>query len=298
MNAGSGGDTLNAGTGLDTMVGGTGNDTFNLYSYNLYIATKPLAGTSVTGGGGNDVLIAPRDITAFTINNVQTVQAMSDSLYLTNAQFTGFTNFTNGYGLPISLDAMTAGTYDLSGKTLTGSYNTSAFNMSAAFVNAAITLIGNNQNGQVLTGGSGTTVLTAGNGAADQLVGGSGATTMTAGSGAGDILTAGTGATTMNAGSGGDTLNDGTGVDIMNGGAGNDTFTIWNATAGGSVNGGGGSDKIAVYVSNITGLTITGVSTLDVMNGSVTLANAQFSAFANLISGTGLPRGRLIYLCC
>jgi hypothetical protein len=76
------------------------------------------------------------------------------------------------------LEATSAGTYDLSGKTLTGN----TFYLDASLTDADVTLIGSDQDNQILIGGAGNDTLAAGAGNNDVLNGGSGYTTYQFGS--------------------------------------------------------------------------------------------------------------------
>lgn len=286
LNAGAGGTRFYDGTGIDIMNGGSGDDTFNV--------SHAKAGSTITGGGGSDTLhVGLADITGFNISGVDTLDAGS-YLKLTLAQFSAFTTLKNGTsGSSVyrsTLKVADEGTFDLTTKSVTG-----IFDLDASASSANMTLIGNDQDNQILKGGSGTCVLTAGDGDGVKLYGGSGTTTMTAGSGVGDHLYAGSGATTMNAGSGGNFLHDGSGVDIMNGGTGDDTFYIAYAKAGSTVTGGGGSDTLYVTASDITGLSVSGVGTLDERSSSLKLTNTQFSGFSALISNVATGSGRTLY---
>jgi hypothetical protein len=76
--------------------------------------------------------------------------------------------------------------------------DTETYDLNASASTGAVTLIGNNQDGQTLTAGSDTDSLIVGNGA-------------------------------------GDTLTDGVGVDTLTGGTSGDIFDIFNGTAGSTV---------------------------------------------------------------
>ncbi len=176
---GSGNDTVYTNGGLDTIVGGTGNDT---YVINLPTSPSLVTGTSITGGGGNDTLnIATGlayDISVATITGVQTLVDNAAALTLNAAELDQFTSLSNPFGSLgfATLLASTAGTYSLATQTASGN-----FDLSALFTSANVTLIGNNQNDQVLIAGSGTDTLEAGSGTGDVLIGGTGITTFIVG---------------------------------------------------------------------------------------------------------------------
>jgi Ca2+-binding RTX toxin-like protein len=189
--AGSADTTLTSGTGVDTLTGGNGNDTFAL-------SFDSPTGTTITGGGGTNILqTAVADLSQMNISGVQTLDMENNgSVALTASQLAGFSTIINEnavYG-PMAVEATTAGTYDLTGKTLTGTINLDASNTSAN-----VTLIGNDQGGLILTAGGGNDTLDAGAGN-DMLNGGAGYTTYNIGASFGQdtVNAAAGGATTAN----------------------------------------------------------------------------------------------------
>jgi Ca2+-binding RTX toxin-like protein len=256
LTAGSGTDTLIAGNGNNaTLTDGAGVDTLTGGTGNdTFAINHGTAGTTITGGGGNDVLDVAwyvSDIAGMTVSGVQTLD-VNGNLALTHAQFDGFSSI-NGYnwgGTNDTLQVADAGTYDLTTKTYPAGGPT--FSLDATTSTGAVTLIGNGQDNQNLTAGSGNDTLIAGNG--------------------------------NNA-----TLTDGAGVDTLIGGTGNDTFYLYNGTAGDTITGGGGNDTLYLWqsVGDITGMTISGIQTLDLNGGGVTLTNAQFDEFTSLDGGNG-----------
>ncbi len=231
-------------------------------NYNLgdvTFMTDTAGGIAQGVAGYNNIL----EVTSFftnlpqlVFNDIQTLQADANAT-LTASEFDSFSNLTAGGSR--TLTASGAGTFDLSGKTATA-----IFSLSANGDSSNVTLIGDNQNGETLTGGTGTDTLEAGNGT-------------------GDILIASTGATTMTGGSGGDTFDTGSGVDTITGGSGNDTFNVGTTGSGGSIDGGAGTDTVSTG-ANISGLTISNVETLNVL-GSTTLTASEFNGFST-ITGT------------
>lgn len=147
--------TLTDGTGIDALIGNSGNDTF--------VINHATAGSSVSGGGGNDTLVAHvEDLSQISIGSVQTLQTSNLAhLSLTSGQFGGFDSIivNSSNSSPLDIFATTAGIYDLSGKSVSGTVN-----LDASSSLADVTLIGNDQDGQILTGGGGHDILVAGNG--------------------------------------------------------------------------------------------------------------------------------------
>jgi hypothetical protein len=175
---GGGTDTIYVNS-LDTVIGGSGNDTF--------VVNAPLlATTSISGGSGTNILTVNgdaleaygNDISQATITDVPTLYDDALLLGLTASQLASFTTLQNATGTTVaeSIAADTAGTYSLAAETVTGS-----FNLIAAPGTFNVTLVGNNQNNQYITGGAGTDTLQAGSGTGDVLIGGTGTTTFVIG---------------------------------------------------------------------------------------------------------------------
>ncbi|MGC4087286.1 MAG: hypothetical protein QM756_05140 [Polyangiaceae bacterium] len=185
---GDGTDTVVAGFG-NTIYGGDGNDTYYVNIANqiyggtgndLFVANLPFDQyTVIDGGGGANSLYVnnyaawgtANDISLADISNVTTLTDNALNLSMTADQLAGFSTLTNTTGTFITetLIASSAGTFSLAGKTVNGS-----FNLSGGLATGNVTLIGSNQNNQVLTGGLGTTTLQAGNGSNDTLIAGLG----------------------------------------------------------------------------------------------------------------------------
>jgi RTX calcium-binding nonapeptide repeat (4 copies) len=237
--------------GVDQIYGGTGDDTIDDNG-------AVDAGTIIDGGAGDNTLNLDTgtDISQAIVSNIQTL-VLNGTAAMTADQFSGFTSLTDDSGTG-TVYAAGAGTYDLSSKTVTGS-----FYLNASATSDDVTLIGDDESSQHLIGGSGTDTLEAGSGSAD-------------------VLTAGSGSTTLTAGSGGDTLNDGPGVDTLTGGTGNDLFNISYATSGTTVNGGSGTDTLAAYCSDISAMSISGVEKLQLDDGTLKLTATQFGNFSTL----------------
>jgi hypothetical protein len=139
----------------------------------------------------------------------------------------------------------------------------------------------------VVDGSSGNNILATGNGNGDELSAEdtSGTNTLTAGTGTGDILSAlgSTGDNTLNASSGGDYLYAGNGADTLNGGTGNDQFYLTSNTTGADITGGGGTNALIVDgATDITGVTISGVTELADTSSTLQLTGSQFDDFTTL----------------
>jgi hypothetical protein len=164
---GSGGDDfLLIGTGTYTVQGGTGNDAFYLYG-------SAGAGTSITGGGGSDILYLTSDINIsdMSISGVQTLEGQY--VTLTADQFDEFGTIGTG-GLPFAglIDASTGGVYNLATESA-GAYDMTALS------NDGTTLIGDDADGETLTASAfGNDMLQAGSGTGDTLVAGGGVDTL------------------------------------------------------------------------------------------------------------------------
>ncbi len=309
---GLGGATIDAYTGPSnigvynvTVYGNAGNNTINaapLGAYKIYGGTGNdtvtdrgtlAAGTIIDGGAGTNLLNLDYgvgvDITRAAISNFQTLILNTTSTAMTRAQFGSFANMTGtagGFGGEI--DVADAGTYDLHTINTTGHIN-----LSASGTTANITLIGNDTNDQVLTGGSGVGAIIGGNGANNIYNGGTGTTSITAGNGAGDILYAASASTILNGGSGGDTLNgyaSSTVAGKIYGGAGNDTIVDYGTLAAGTIiDGGTGVNTLNLNIgvsADISQATISNIQNLTLNALGTTMTAQQYNAFTN-ISGTG-----------
>ncbi|WP_263351356.1 beta strand repeat-containing protein [Acidicapsa acidisoli] len=257
--AGSGDNTLVGGSGSDTFYDGAGVDTFEGGSgTNTFVIENGTSGTSVTGGTGSNTLqvdSSVTDISGMTVSGVQTLYIGGYSITVTAEELAGFTTIDAG---GVTMYASDTGTYDLSSVDVV-----STLNLSAADTSANVTLIGNDQDGQTLIGGSGTD-------------------TLEAGGGAGDYLYAGSGTNTLIGGSGSDTLVDGAGVDTLEGGSGTNDFVIYNGTSGTAVTGSGSDNTLDAHTDDLTGLTISDVQTLNVDASHLFLTSGELSGFSTL----------------
>jgi Ca2+-binding RTX toxin-like protein len=267
LDAGNGtGDELVAGEGVDALNGGSGGD--------LFEADNGLAsGSSITGEGTGNTLQANGDISGATISDVQTLDIEpasgggEGSVTLTASQLAGFStiNADGGY----TIIAAGGGTYDVSGDTVPY-----AFDLDADATDDTA-LIGNGTDDQTLSA-----------------TGSSGNDTLTAGSGYADILDASgsTGNDTLIGGSNFDIMYSGNGVDTMKGGTGVDDFILAAGVAAGTTITGGtgtGSNEVDTYASDLTGVGIANVQTLDDECSSLTLTASQFSEFSALVNASG-----------
>jgi Ca2+-binding RTX toxin-like protein len=151
------------------------------------------------------------DIGGISVSGIHTLD-LGYYLSLTSTEFSGFSAIDAVDGsATLALD--TAGTYNLGSATVTGSVN-----LSAAYASGSVTIIGNNQANQTLTGGGYTD-------------------TLQAGAGSGDVLDAGLGNTTLTAGTGNDTLTGGGGTNTYEFGSSFGTDAISDAGAGTSQSG-------------------------------------------------------------
>ncbi len=214
-------------------------------------------------------LSANGDISRDTISGIQVLQ--TNGVQLTEAQFNGFDTIT-GSG---TITAATGGTFSLAGKTNGG------FNLTAGAWSGT-TLIGNDAAGEVLRA----SLL------GDDL--------LIAGDGAGDKLVAGDGNDTLIGGNGGDLFYDGPGTAVMIGGTGNDIFYAGYAIAGTTITGGGGNDTLCVgadatrQVWDISDLTFSGITTLQVQMPVLKLTADQLAAVSNIVSTSSYTWAELV----
>jgi hypothetical protein len=160
-----------------------------------------------------------------------------------------------------TIDAASAGAYSLAGKS------TASITLTAVS-NAGTALIGDNANGEILNASA------------------SGNDTLEAGNGAGDVLIAGTGVDTIIGGTGGDTFE-------LLGGFGNPG----GLAAGSSIQGNGSGNVLDAF-GDLSGVTISGVQTLDITNlgvlpglgagYAISLNAAAMSGFSTIIGSEGV----------
>ena len=172
ISTGDSSDTINAGKGVDTVSAGAGND-------KIIINDESFVQDSIDGGEGTDTLQifgGAVDLSEATLTSIESIEANSTSLALTQAQYTAYSSILSGSaGLILKVDG--AGIKYVS-------------DLPAGFVGIqgdenANQLVGSD-NADILAGGAGSDTLTGGDGA-DTLVAGEGVDTLSGGLGA-DIL--------------------------------------------------------------------------------------------------------------
>lgn len=249
----SGGVTLNAGAAYGAnLIGGSGNDTFVVNAGGFM--------NSVDGGTGDDTLVINSNASVFSINGIENLQLKDGASFsLSLDAFNDLDSIqATGSSTQATVYASEAGTYDLSGKSLSGTIN-----LSAAISSANVTLIGSDQNGQHLTGGSGNDTLYAGTG--NNVV--------------------------LQAGSGNTVLHDGTGSDSLFGGSGNDTFAIDHAAAGSVVSGSTGNDTVLDTTGDLSAISISGVEGIVTLSANLKVNAAEISSTSLSAIQTIAPGG-------
>jgi Ca2+-binding RTX toxin-like protein len=197
------------------------------------------------------------DLAQDSISGIDVLE-MSGAVRMTADEFYSFGTIENAYpGLTDTIVAATPGTYSLAAGNIHGSFNLTATDWGGT------TLIGNDQNDQILTA---------------SLFGND---TLIAGNGLGDELVAGEGIDTLVGGLGGDTFLAGRAPFVAYIGPFPQTSGL---AAGSVVEGHGGGNTLQAF-GDISGATITGIQTLETNN--VTLTVNQFDGFS-LIIGFGL----------
>ena len=150
LNAGNGGGTLFSGYGANQLNGGTGADTFNL------LAGQLAAGSSINGGSGTDTITSyasatdALDISRAAITGVEGLSINASTVAINSGQLGGFSSLQTGNTSGLMLVGSNAGTYNLSGKSITGS-------------TAALSLTGDG-NANIIKGGSAADTIFAGAG--------------------------------------------------------------------------------------------------------------------------------------
>lgn len=267
----AGDDTLTGGLYVDAMYGGDGNDTI--------MATNMASGEIADGGAGYDKLvIGNNNLTGVTLSNIEelSITGAGAAFTMSGSQLAMFSTLVHAGGASslFTINASAAGTFDISGKSVTG----------------VVTISGNNGGVDTLIGGAGNDTLK-GNGGDDILIGNAGNDILNGGT---NIDTASYSASTsnvlLNMSTSSQTLN---GVAIAAGTAadglgGTDTLTaiekiIGSAQAdwfyGGSADetfiGGAGNDTITGaagndtvdYSTSTSGVLVNNSSTAHTLNG-------------------------------
>ncbi len=162
IKGGSGNNTMESLGGAETLNGGTGTNIFQA----AYTAAGT-AGTVMNGGTGpNQLNTWDIDLSTMTLNNIPALYAYQNWVGMSAAEFANFTSLSAPSNA-ITLKAETAGTYDLTTYSVTGTFIIFAIGSSGNVSMVA------NAAGETLTGGSGNDNFTATSGA-DTLIGGSG----------------------------------------------------------------------------------------------------------------------------
>jgi hypothetical protein len=272
LKAGSGDAVLFSGAGVDTLIGGSGNNLF-------YLIYGTGAGTTFTGGSGTNTLHDDytTDISNLNISGMQTLQTYVGALTLTAAQLSQFDTI-DSYGNSIDLVAANAGTYDLTGKTLTGN----------AWLDARSTT-----DNVTMIAGSDDTMLLSGSGV-DTLIGGSGNNQfyLTYGTGAGTTFTGGSGTNTLEDDYTNDISNlNISGMQTLNTYVGYLNLTEDQLNQFSTIDTNGGDlDLVAAGAGtyDLTGKTLNGQGDLDARGTSDNVTMIAGSGDANLLAGTGV----------
>jgi Ca2+-binding RTX toxin-like protein len=272
LKAGSGDAVLLSGAGVDTLVGGTGNDLF-------YLDGSSPVGTTMTGGSGTNTLEDDytSDISQMNITGMQTLKTYVGALTMTAAQLSQFSTIEADGG-PLDIVAAGAGTYDLTGKTLTNEL----------YLDAR----GTTEN-VTLKAGSGDAVFFAGAGD-DTLLGGTGDDTFYTGydaPGPGTTIDGGGGSNTLNAQVGDISGMNITGIQSLNAyGLGAVTLTADQFSEFNTINAGQTTDLIAAGAGtyDLTGKTLDSEMYLDASQTSDNVTLKAGSGDAILIGGSGV----------
>jgi Ca2+-binding RTX toxin-like protein len=272
LKAGSGDAVLLSGAGVDTLIGGSGDNLF-------YLTYGTAAGTTFTGGSGTNTFEDDytNDISNLNISGIDTLKTFVGFLTLTADQLAGFSTIEADGGA-LDIVAAGAGTYDLTGKTLTD-----AVYLDARQTNDNVTL----------KAGADDTILLSGGGV-DTLIGGSGNDTfyLTYGSAAGSTFTGGSGTNTFNDAYTSDISNlNITGMQILDTTVGSLTLTADQLSQFSTINPNAGPlDIVAAGAGtyDLTGKTLNGEVDLDASATTDNVTMIAGSADANLIAGAGV----------
>ncbi len=235
LNGLGGNDVLVGGLGADKMYGGADDDEFWVGG------TELVAGEIIDGGAGiNKLSTWGGDLSLVTISNVQTLGMHLNIIKLSAAQLTALTRLETYEGA-VTMTAATAGTYDISGKSVSG-----VLNLTGSSGND--TLVGNAAS-QTLNGGDGD----------DSIIGGLGADIMNGGAGNDEFLVGGT------------EIVPG---EVIDGGAGNNKLSTW----GGDISLATISNvqTLGMHLNTISlsATQLAGFNRLETYDGAVTIAAA------------------------
>jgi hypothetical protein len=284
------GDVLSGNGGQDVLAGGTGNDTF-------IVGATQAQGTTVSGGGGTDTLVAPdtSNIWNLTATNAGNVG---------NVTFTSVQNLTGGMGSETFVfgnGAGVTGVIDGGGGFDTLDYSAYTTGVTVNLLAGTATGTGGLANVHNVTGGPANDTITgdnaddvlSGNGGKDALVGGTGndtfllgvtqalGTTVTGGGGSDTLVGANlTNAWTLT-GAGAGNLNSKvtfTGIANLLGGSANDTFKFKpGGSVAGTVDGSGGTANKLDYSA------LAGPIAVNLQSGAATFTGG----FSNIQSLAG-----------
>jgi len=124
--------------------------------------------------------------------------------------------------------------------------------------------------------------------AADTIASGSGSDSISGGDGNDSIL-GGAGADTINGGGGDDTLDGGAGADSISGGAGSDSLVT--SAGADTLDGGDGADTLTISsaaYTNLSGLTLTGIETLNANSNAFTATVSQFQGITTFTNASAI----------
>jgi Ca2+-binding RTX toxin-like protein len=282
---GGDGDDRIVGLGTQVLIdGGAGNDLFQ----------GTAAGGTLIGGSGIDTLAGGGDLTALTISGIEILDSLDNQglpttlrSYLARAdQFASFQTIVARVILAATGSATLVDLAAQFASPAPGGPRPPAF----GGVGPRPVIIDGSTDAETIIGGAQNDILGGGEGH-DTLRGGEGD----------DQLSGNAGNDSLSGQAGNDTLTDtlGAGTDSLAGDAGDDLFLFTETTLGtalrGRIDGGTGNDTLRVErldngfggaipsTLDITGLTVTGVETLDVQFRVITARAAQLNAFDRVL---------------
>jgi len=287
-------------TGLDTVAGTAGDDTINSFvSISSGTSTTLTGGDQITGGAGNDVLNITIDSTT-TANTMTPSLSGVESIVVRNLSAGGDVDVLNlvqatGVSSVTLNNSLTGGNISITNAPLSATYgvtNTPADTNSSAGILVTVSAAD-------ITGTSDTVKFSATNAGSKIANAAANRATVNVGNTAGveavSVATTGTNYLTVDGG-GTDTASvviTGSGTNDISLGSdlnatltldasastGSNTFTLGsNLTSSDVVKGGTGADRLSVTLTSATGVSVTGVETLVIENGSTNNANLSFAA--------------------
>ncbi len=272
IDGGAGDDVLSGGLGNDTLIGGLGDDVLSGGEGTDFLVE--LAGVvSVDGGAGDDVITLGAALNAGTVSGGLGTDQLNKGGAIAGLAISGIEIVNTNGGTLLATAAQLEGFDTIRFSAAQATTAVSLALSEAGTVDLVDELLGRRA---LFAGSSGNDVITTSNGS-DQIDGGAGDDVLSGGLGT-DTLIGGLGDDQLNGGDGGDFLVDLSGVVAIDGGDGDDTLTVGALVTAGTIAGGLGTDQLNKS-GNLSGVTVSGIETINTNGGTLTATAAQLEGF-------------------